>query len=102
MSTNYAVFHTEKGTVSSAVIGRHIDRTEGAEYTYEHADPARKNLNIHFDLGEFTQMELHEAVEKRIKELLLQDLSTKEVAKQIAIEYKIKKNDAYALALGIK
>ena len=43
-----------------------------------------------------------EAVEKRIKELLLQDLSTKEVAKQIAIEYKIKKNDAYALALGIK
>ncbi|WP_417203535.1 16S rRNA (cytidine(1402)-2'-O)-methyltransferase [Acetoanaerobium sticklandii] len=43
-----------------------------------------------------------EDVEKRIKELLLQDLSTKEVAKQIAIEYKIKKNDAYALALGIK
>lgn len=43
-----------------------------------------------------------EAVEKRIKELLLQDLSTKEVAKHIAIEYKIKKNDAYALALGIK
>ena len=43
-----------------------------------------------------------EAVEKRIKELLLQDLSTKEVAKQIAIEYKIKKNDAYAWALGIK
>ena len=43
-----------------------------------------------------------EAVEKRIKELLLQDLSTKEVAKQIVIEYKIKKNDAYALALGIK
>lgn len=68
MSTNYAVFHTEKGTVSSAVIGRHIDRTEGAEYTYEHADPARKNLNIHFDLGEFTQMELHEAVEKRIEQ----------------------------------
>ena len=43
-----------------------------------------------------------EAVEKRIKEQLLQDLSTQEVAKQIAIEYKIKKNDAYALALGIK
>jgi len=68
MSKNYAVFHTEKGTVSSAVIGRHIDRTEGAEYTYEHADPARKNLNIHFDLGEFTQMELHQAVEKRIEQ----------------------------------
>ena len=43
-----------------------------------------------------------EAVEKRIKELLLQDLSTKEVAKQIAIEYKIKKNDAYSLTLGIE
>lgn len=68
MSKNYAVFHSEKGKVSSAVIGRHIDRTEGAEYTYEHADPSRKNLNIHFDLGDFTKMELHEAVEKRIEE----------------------------------
>ena len=27
-----------------------------------------KNLNIHFDLGDFTTMELHEAVEKRIEE----------------------------------
>lgn len=68
MNTNYAVLHTEKGTVSSAVIGRYIDRAEGAEYTYEHVDPARKNLNIHFDFGEFTKMELHEAVEKRIEE----------------------------------
>lgn len=68
MSKNYAVFHSEKGKVSSAVIGRHIDRTKGAEYTYEHADPSRKNLNIHFDLGDFTTMELHEAVEKRIEE----------------------------------
>ena len=68
MSKNYAVFHSEKGKVSSAVIGRHFDRTKGAEYTYEHADPSRKNLNIHFDLGDFTTMELHEAVEKRIEE----------------------------------
>jgi len=68
MTKNYAVFHTEKGKVSSAVIGRHIDRTEGAEYTYEHADPSRKKLNIHFDLGDFTKVELHEAVEKRIEE----------------------------------
>ena len=68
MSKNYAVFHSEKGKVSSAVIGRHIDRTEGAEYTYQHADPSRKNLNIHFDLGDFTKMELHAAVEKRIEE----------------------------------
>ena len=67
MSKNYAVFHSEKGKVSSAVIGRHIDRTKGAEYTYEHADPSRKNLNIHFDLGDFTTMELHEAVEKELK-----------------------------------
>ena len=42
MSKNYAVFHSEKGKVSSAVIGRHIDRTKGAEYTYEHADPSKK------------------------------------------------------------
>lgn len=40
---------------------------------------------------EEVEPEINKAVEKRIKELLLQDLSTKEVAKQIAIEYKIKK-----------
>ncbi len=43
-----------------------------------------------------------EDIEKRIKELLLKDLSTKEVARQIAIEYNIKKNEAYALALDVK
>ena len=48
MSKNYAVFHSEKGKVSSAVIGRHIDRTKGAEYTYEHADPSRKKFKHSF------------------------------------------------------
>jgi len=65
---SYAVFHTEKGKVSGVLIGRHIDRAEGFESTYQHADPSRKSLNIHLDLGEYTQMELNQAIEKRIKE----------------------------------
>ena len=36
---SYAVYHSEKGSISSGGIGNHIDRTPGAEHTYEHADP---------------------------------------------------------------
>ena len=46
----YAVYHMEKGNSSSGGIGNHIDRTEGKEHSYLQADPARKNLNIHFDV----------------------------------------------------
>ena len=41
-------------------------------------------------------------VEEKIRKLLSDGLSTKDVAKHISEQYKIKKNDAYALALGIK
>ena len=48
----YAVYHMEKGNSSSGGIGNHIDRTEGKEHSYLQADPARKHLNIHFDVHE--------------------------------------------------
>lgn len=64
----YAVYHTEKGKVSSSVIGKHIDREPGAEYTFKHADPDRRHLNQIFELNKFCKMPVHEAVEKRISE----------------------------------
>lgn len=65
----YAVYHMEKGNLSSGGIGNHIDRTEGKEHSYLHADPKRKHLNIHFDIYEKrNKMPLHESIEKRISE----------------------------------
>lgn len=65
----FAVYHMEKGGSTSGGMGNHIDRTEGKEHTYPHADPARKHLNIHFDIHEKkNKMPLHEAIEKRISE----------------------------------
>ena len=65
----YAVYHMEKGNSSSGGMGNHIDRTEGKEHTYPHADSARKHLNIHFDIHEKrNEIPLHEAIEKRIAE----------------------------------
>ena len=65
---NYAVYHLEKGNTSSGGIGNHIDRKEGAEHTYRHADPYKKDLNQFFNLNSYCSMPLHEAIEKRIKE----------------------------------
>lgn len=65
----YAVYHMEKGNSSSGGIGNHIDRTEGKEHSYLQANPARKNLNIHFEVHEKrNEIPLHEAIEKRISE----------------------------------
>jgi hypothetical protein len=65
----YAVYHMEKGNSSSGGIGNHIDRTEGKEHSYLQADPARKHLNIHFDVHEKrNEISLNEAIEKRIVE----------------------------------
>lgn len=63
---SYAVYHSEKGKTSSAVIGKHIDRAEGAEYTYKHADPELRHLNKSFELNDYCKMPVQEAVQKRI------------------------------------
>ena len=61
----YLVYPMEKGNYSSGGIGNHINRTEGKEHSYLQADPARKNLNIHFDIHEKrNELPLHQAIEK--------------------------------------
>ena len=64
----YAVYHTEKGKISSGGIGNHIDRKAGAEHTYPHADPDRGKLNQSFAITEHCRKPLHQAIEDRIKE----------------------------------
>ena len=64
----YAVYHTEKGKISSGGIGKHIDREQGAEHTYRHSDPAKRNLNQSFAITEHCKKPLHEAIADRISE----------------------------------
>lgn len=64
----YAVYHTEKGKISSGGIGKHIDREQGAEHTYRHSDPAKRNLNQSFIITEHCKKPLHEAIADRISE----------------------------------
>lgn len=63
-----AVYHTEKGTVSSGGIGNHIDRVVGEEHTYQHADPERKHLNENYNITPHCAKPLHEAIKERIEE----------------------------------
>ncbi len=65
---SYAVYHLEKGSVSSGGIGNHIDRKIGAEHTYRHADPNLKDLNYSLNLNPYCSMPLHQAIEQRIKD----------------------------------
>ena len=64
----FAVYHTEKGKISSGGIGNHIDRKVGAEHSYRHADPERRHLNQIYHVNEYCKMPLHKAIEGRIKE----------------------------------
>lgn len=65
---SYAVYHAEKGAVSSGGIGNHIDREVGAEHTYKHADPERLHLNEHITVNLHCDKDLHVAISDRIKE----------------------------------
>lgn len=66
---NFAVLHTTKGGKSSGGLGNHIDRVEGMEHTYQHADPNRKHLNHSFPVaGGREKMKLSEAIADRIEE----------------------------------
>lgn len=65
----FAVLHTEKGNISSGGIGNHIDRIKGAEHTYRHADPSKKNNNSIFSLhNNYHKKSLDKAIAERIKE----------------------------------
>jgi hypothetical protein len=68
MAKQYAVYHTEKGGISSGGIGNHIDRKEGAEWSYQHADPERIHLNENIIVTEHCSKKLSEAISDRISE----------------------------------
>lgn len=63
---SYAVYHAEKGAVSSGGIGKHIDREVGAEHTYQHADKERTHLNENILVNEHCSKKLHVAISDRI------------------------------------
>ncbi|RYY20924.1 MAG: hypothetical protein EOP41_08685, partial [Sphingobacteriaceae bacterium] len=65
----FAVFHPGKGSGAGGGIGSHIDRKEGQEHTYPHADAARRALNINRALPSGRHLvNLPEAINERIKE----------------------------------
>jgi len=65
----FAVFHPGKGSGAGGGIGSHIDRKEGQEHTYPHADAARRALNINHALPSGRHLvNLPEAINERIKE----------------------------------
>ena len=80
---SYAVYHLEKGSISSGGIGNHIDRKIGAEHTYRHADPNLKDLNKSFDLNSYCSMPLHQAIEQRIKD----GYKSKKAIRKDAVKY---------------
>jgi hypothetical protein len=65
----FAIYHAEKGKGSGSGSGNHIDRIEGKEHTFKHADPSRIKLNINFAVPhEREKMPLNKAISDRINE----------------------------------
>jgi len=64
----YCVLHCKKGKDSGGGLGNHIDRTEGKEYSYRHADNSRTKLNEEFALDKFQKLSMSDAIDLRIKE----------------------------------
>lgn len=63
----FAVFHPSKGSGSGGGTGHHIDRTPGHEHTYDHTDPARRELNINYPLLDGShELTLPQAINRRI------------------------------------
>lgn len=63
----FAVLHLEKGKSNSGAIGTHIDRTEGKEFSYRHADKSRLHLNRKFECNH-SELPLQDAIKKRLEE----------------------------------
>lgn len=60
----YTVWHMTKGKVAGG-LGHHIDRTEGEEHTYIHADSKRKHLNKEMSIHK--DKEMFQAIDEVIK-----------------------------------
>ena len=68
MAKQYAVIHVQKHSSTGGSLGNHIERREGMQHTYPHADPSRKSLNYSLSkLFGYEKMSLGEAVQDRIK-----------------------------------
>jgi hypothetical protein len=80
---SYAVYHSEKGKISTGGIGHHIDRADGKEHSYRHADPDKKHLNQHISVTPLCKIPLHQAIEKRI----LEGYKTKKAIRKDAVKY---------------
>lgn len=63
------VLHFEKhGKPISGSLGHHIDRTEGMEWSYRHADLSKTHLNKVYHLNDYCKMKYNEAIKKRIED----------------------------------
>jgi Plasmid recombination enzyme len=64
-----AVLHFEKHTKpTSGTLGHHIDRTEGKEYSFRHADLSRTKNNAYIKVNELCSLPYNEAILKRVEQ----------------------------------
>jgi hypothetical protein len=63
----FAVYHVQKGKNQASSLGYHIDRKEGKEACYKHADPSKKHLNKEFITKFDKGMNLQEKINLNIK-----------------------------------
>jgi hypothetical protein len=64
-----AVLHYQKnGKILGGSLGHHIDREEGKEYSYRHADLSKTKENIYIQVNELCRSPYNEAIAKRIEQ----------------------------------
>lgn len=64
-----AVLHFEKhGKATSGSLGNHIDRTEGKEYSYRHADLSRTKNNAYIKVNKYCSMDYNQAILQRVED----------------------------------
>jgi hypothetical protein len=64
-----AVLHFEKHQKpTSGSLGHHIDRTEGMEYSYRHADLSKLDKNVFIKVNELCSMPYNDAIRKRVEQ----------------------------------
>ena len=64
-----AVLHYQKnGKSSGGSLGHHIDREEGKEYSYRHADLSKTKENIYVQVNQLCRSPYNEAIAKRIEQ----------------------------------
>ncbi|MCY4161538.1 MAG: plasmid recombination protein [Flavobacteriaceae bacterium] len=67
MATQYAVYRMASGKSLGVGLGHHIDRVQGKEWSFRHADPQRVHLNWNKKIPEYSALPMHQAIKKRIQ-----------------------------------